>query len=286
MLSAQQLLKKVLGSQDEGDVLVSAFACLDSAASADVNTLKCTLWAGSSSKTWASDARVAALMMQSVRSCRSDFPHLMPHPPCSQTPQTSSPAAAAVATTTVAAPTANTSSEAPTEVKSDDYTEEMQAKMGTTLTYRHEDGINWNLVTPDLVVGSCLQTPEDADRLAAAGITTVFSLQVSLTLSLFSGQQLHKTTSTTQLACWTVQPGHDMWGNPVRVLRMRVCAPGCGRNAQGGAHWSFDRHCGCVVWLQEDCDMEYFGIEITPIQQRCKELGIKHVRFPVRDFDP
>lgn len=26
---------------------------------------------------------------------------------------------------------------APTEVKSDDYTEEMQAKMGTTLTYRH-----------------------------------------------------------------------------------------------------------------------------------------------------
>lgn len=50
--------------------------------------------------------------------------------------------------------------------------------MGTTLTYRHEDGINWNSITPDLIVGSCLQTPEDADRLAAAGITTVFSLQV------------------------------------------------------------------------------------------------------------
>lgn len=50
--------------------------------------------------------------------------------------------------------------------------------MGTTLTYRHEDGINWNLVMPDLIVGSCLQGPEDADRLAAAGVTTVFSLQV------------------------------------------------------------------------------------------------------------
>lgn len=31
---------------------------------------------------------------------------------------------------------------------------------------------------PDLIVGSCLQGPEDADRLAAAGVTTVYSLQV------------------------------------------------------------------------------------------------------------
>jgi len=100
-----------------------------------------------------------------------------------------------------------------TEEKSDEYTAEMQQKMGTTLTYRHEDGINWNTILPDLVVGSCLQTPEDADRLAAAGITTVFS-------------------------------------------------------------------------LQEDCDMDYFGIKIAAIQERCKEVGIKHVRFPVRDFDP
>jgi hypothetical protein len=38
--------------------------------------------------------------------------------------------------------------------------------------------------------------------------------------------------------------------------------------------------------LQEDCDMEYFGIDVSAIQERCKEVGIKHVRFPVRDFDP
>jgi hypothetical protein len=50
--------------------------------------------------------------------------------------------------------------------------------MGTTLTYRHEDGINYNYVLPDLIVGSCLQGPEDVDRLQAAGVTTVFSLQV------------------------------------------------------------------------------------------------------------
>jgi protein-tyrosine phosphatase len=38
--------------------------------------------------------------------------------------------------------------------------------------------------------------------------------------------------------------------------------------------------------LQEDCDMEYFGIDIAAIQARCREVGLQHVRFPVRDFDP
>jgi hypothetical protein len=32
--------------------------------------------------------------------------------------------------------------------------------------------------------------------------------------------------------------------------------------------------------------MEYFGIDIAAIQARCKEVGLQHVRFPVRDFDP
>jgi hypothetical protein len=41
--------------------------------------------------------------------------------------------------------------------KSEEYTADMQAKMGNGLTYRHEDGINWNHIMPDLIVGSCLQ---------------------------------------------------------------------------------------------------------------------------------
>ncbi len=98
--------------------------------------------------------------------------------------------------------------------KSSEYTDEMQARMGTSLTYRHEDGINYAFVLPDLIVGSCLQTPADVDRLAdEAGVTTVFN-------------------------------------------------------------------------LQEDCDMEYFGIDVAAIQARARERGVEHVRFPVRDFDP
>lgn len=33
--------------------------------------------------------------------------------------------------------------------------------------------------------------------------------------------------------------------------------------------------------------MAYFDLDINPIIQQCKQRGdIKHVRFPIRDFDP
>lgn len=103
---------------------------------------------------------------------------------------------------------------APDAKKSDAYSADMQKKMGTTLTYRHEDGINYNRILPDLIVGSCLQTPEDLDFLAdQENVRTIFC-------------------------------------------------------------------------LQEDSDMEYFNLDIKPIQARCEERGVKHVRFRIRDFDP
>lgn len=49
------------------------------------------------------------------------------------------------------------------EANSDEYSKEMQEKMGSTLTYRHEDGMNYAHVLDDLIVGCCLQTPEDLD---------------------------------------------------------------------------------------------------------------------------
>ena len=94
------------------------------------------------------------------------------------------------------------------------YSTEMNRKMGTSLNYYHEQGINFNRVLPDLIVGSCLQTAADADYL----------------------------------------------------------------NAEQGVK--------VVYCLQEDSDMQYFNLDIDPIQKRCQELGIKHIRFPIRDFDP
>ena len=48
--------------------------------------------------------------------------------------------------------------------KSNEYSKEMQSKMGGILTYRHEDGMNFAHIMEDVIVGSCLQTPEDLDR--------------------------------------------------------------------------------------------------------------------------
>lgn len=43
---------------------------------------------------------------------------------------------------------------------------------------RHEDGMFYNRVLPDLIVGSCPQTPEDVDWLADyENVKAIFSLQ-------------------------------------------------------------------------------------------------------------
>ncbi|XP_072996364.1 phosphoglucan phosphatase LSF2, chloroplastic [Typha latifolia] len=41
-----------------------------------------------------------------------------------------------------------------------------------------------------------------------------------------------------------------------------------------------------ILCLQQDNDIEYWGIDIQAIIKRCKEVGIRHMRRPARDFDP
>ena len=50
------------------------------------------------------------------------------------------------------------------QAKSDEYSDVMSQQMGSVLSYRHENGINFADILDDLMVGSCLQTPEDVDR--------------------------------------------------------------------------------------------------------------------------
>ncbi|KAG0615062.1 hypothetical protein M758_5G011700 [Ceratodon purpureus] len=69
--------------------------------------------------------------------------------------------------------------------KTEEYSASMQQAMGTSLTYRHELGINYAHVLPDLIVGSCLQTPADADKLKDAGVGVVFCLQQDPDLAYF-----------------------------------------------------------------------------------------------------
>ncbi|CAK0881845.1 unnamed protein product [Prorocentrum cordatum] len=97
--------------------------------------------------------------------------------------------------------------------QSKEYSETMQSKMGSSLVYSHDAGMNYARVAPRLMVGSCVQTPADVDRLRAEGVGLIFS-------------------------------------------------------------------------LQEDKDMAHFGLDIEPIRRRAAELGMAHVRRPIRDFDP
>lgn len=41
-----------------------------------------------------------------------------------------------------------------------------------------------------------------------------------------------------------------------------------------------------ILNLQQDKDIEYWGIDLKPIVERCQVLGIRHKRRPAADFDP
>ncbi|KAI3470553.1 hypothetical protein Pfo_027216 [Paulownia fortunei] len=69
--------------------------------------------------------------------------------------------------------------------KSETYSHDMAAAMGTVLSYRHELGMNYNFICPDLIVGSCLQAPADVDKLRSIGVKTIFCLQQDADLEYF-----------------------------------------------------------------------------------------------------
>ncbi|XP_059628393.1 phosphoglucan phosphatase DSP4, amyloplastic isoform X2 [Cornus florida] len=71
------------------------------------------------------------------------------------------------------------------EEKSETYSTNMTEAMGAVLTYRHELGMNFNFIRPDLIVGSCLQTPDDVDKLRGIGVKTIFCLQQDPDLEYF-----------------------------------------------------------------------------------------------------
>ncbi|PKA48056.1 Phosphoglucan phosphatase DSP4, chloroplastic [Apostasia shenzhenica] len=76
------------------------------------------------------------------------------------------------------------------EQKSVLYSNNMTEAMGADLTYRHELGMNYNFIRPDLIVGSCLQSPSDVDKLVKIGVRTIFCLQQNSDLEDFDAFDL------------------------------------------------------------------------------------------------
>ncbi|KAL3837809.1 hypothetical protein ACJIZ3_022400 [Penstemon smallii] len=98
--------------------------------------------------------------------------------------------------------------------KMEEYNIAMKKMMRNPYEYHHDLGMNYNLITENLIVGSQPQKVEDID------------------------------------------------------------------------HLKEEQNVGYILNLQEDKDVEYWGIDLESIINRCKELGIRHMRRPARDFDP
>lgn len=48
-------------------------------------------------------------------------------------------------------------------------------------------------------------------------------------------------------------------------------------------HLKEEENVAYILCLQQDSDIEYWGIDFDSILSRCKELGVHHMRSPVSD---
>lgn len=191
LLAAQQLLQKVLGSQDEVSRQHRATHPMAAAAAGGARPFSKPVSATNTSRCIAQG-----------------------------------PSGSAVITTTK---TAKADANAPTEVKSDDYTEEMQAKMGTTLTYRHVH----NLFSRGPPIHPCSPLFDDAVDAASIGsgpaaaqpTSCILSLNLCLSflaVPLPAGTRMASTTtSSCQTSSWAaacrgqrMQTGWQQQGSP------------------------------------------------------------------------
>lgn len=58
------------------------------------------------------------------------------------------------------------------------------------------------------------------------------------------------------------------------------------QNAEDIDHLKEEQNVAYILNLQQDKDVEYWGIDLPSIVKRCKELGIHHMRRPVSNYLP
>ncbi|KRH64175.1 hypothetical protein GLYMA_04G220900v4 [Glycine max] len=112
--------------------------------------------------------------------------------------------------------TSTSTGERPSKIKDrmEEYNIAMKKMMRNPYEYHHDLGMNYTLITDNLIVGSQPQKPEDIDHL---------------------------------------------------------------KKEEGVAY---------ILNLQQDNDVEYWGVDLQSIIRRSRELEISHTRRPAKDFDP
>jgi len=78
--------------------------------------------------------------------------------------------------------------------------------------------------------------------------------------------------------------------HPERGLYWHSIAPGliCGTQPRSASDVAQLNNEGVthILNLQQDKDLQYWGVNINDISRRCEELGVTLIRRPARDFDP
>lgn len=72
------------------------------------------------------------------------------------------------------------------DAKSAAYSETMKSKMGSSLEYKHEHGMNYAQPLHKIIIGSCLQHAKDVDTLKKEGVGIIFNLQEDKDMAHFN----------------------------------------------------------------------------------------------------
>lgn len=72
-------------------------------------------------------------------------------------------------------------------------------------------------------------------------------------------------------------------GMNYRLIREELIVGSQPQKPEDIDHLRQEENVAYILNLQQDKDIEYWGIDLDSIVKRCKELGIRHMRRPVRE---
>ncbi|CAM8916781.1 unnamed protein product [Rhodiola kirilowii] len=78
---------------------------------------------------------------------------------------------------------------------------------------------------------------------------------------------------------------HDL-GMNYRLITDKLIVGSQPQKPEDIDHLKQEENVAYILNLQQDKDVEYWGIDLQSIINRCRELGIRHMRRPAKDFDP
>ncbi|KAJ3680933.1 hypothetical protein LUZ60_015422 [Juncus effusus] len=77
---------------------------------------------------------------------------------------------------------------------------------------------------------------------------------------------------------------HDL-GMNYAIIRDNLIVGSQPQKPEDINHLKEEQNVAYILCLQQDSDIEYWGIDLQSILNRCDELGVTHMRTPTRDFD-